>query len=634
MTARLQAPLGPVAALAAVIDVVARATAGDTAAGITRLSPALVGSAGARKLLRGQLVNPLMRSGRIAEAEAVMAIVVAAHVITDDVGSANVITAAEVAGDRLLHSALLLRLGKHDAALTILVDLAAIDPGDPAVAQLLLQALTTADRASEAAIVAKGWRGWRCIDVRLGQRALLALSRAEDREERVSLGRALLDAATLTPAAAAMVTTAALMALAPADVVALARRVIDAGIEHPGVRIDLATALVACRDRPGAIRELEAAATLAPQNCRIRAALAELLLVAGRKAEALIHADAGIAIAPNLVNLRLLRARALKQLRDFAGAADAMMDISAGAGGDAWHRQTAAALNLAGRPGDAQAVHSRAIARRASRLPTDFVGGLAGLWDRLGEVKVSTARLEWAWGLRDRAIEYDRQEWERRARWGWLADRQIFDWLECRSNETEAVMYHLTDLSVLANFFDSVRKPGTGLVISTAHLGPLFAGPLALDLIDMPSKWLGSAASIPSQTNTRSLISTSDQTAAQVTRRAIQTVEAGYALSIAVDGVMSMAAPRLIFEGQEITYSSFAARLAFRQRVPSVFVCPQWRADRVHFHTNEMPNPDHDEDIESFAERWRRAWLDQIRQCLASAPENLRLSGGLWRHIR
>jgi hypothetical protein len=103
---------------------------------------------------------------------------------------------------------------------------------------------------------------------------------------------------------------------------------------------------------------------------------------------------------------------------------------------------------------------------------------------------------------------------------------------------------------------------------------------------------------------------------------------------IAVDGAINLAAPRIQFEGQEMTYSSFAARTAHRMNVPSVFAAPKWEGDRIGFVIVPLPAAEEEEDADDFAERWKDAYLAALRDYLGGPPENLRLSGGLWRHIR
>ena len=55
----------------------------------------------------------------------------------------------------------------------------------------------------------------------------------------------------------------------------------------------------------------------------------------------------------------------------------------------------------------------------------------------------------------------------------------------------------------------------------------------------------------------------------------------------------------IVFEGQEITYSSFAARSAHRLGVPSVFCAPRWEGDRIGFVVERLPDPYEEEDADS-----------------------------------
>jgi hypothetical protein len=65
-----------------------------------------------------------------------------------------------------------------------------------------------------------------------------------------------------------------------------------------------------------------------------------------------------------------------------------------------------------------------------------------------------------------------------------------------------------------------------------------------------------------------------------------------------------------------------------------VFCAPRWEGDRIGFVVERLPDPYEEEDADSHAERWRTAYLDALRRFIGGEPQNLRLSGGLWRHIR
>jgi hypothetical protein len=65
-----------------------------------------------------------------------------------------------------------------------------------------------------------------------------------------------------------------------------------------------------------------------------------------------------------------------------------------------------------------------------------------------------------------------------------------------------------------------------------------------------------------------------------------------------------------------------------------MFCAPYWEGGRICFVLERLPDPAEGESDESFADRWRDAYLHHLRAFLGGAPENLRLSGGIWRHIR
>jgi hypothetical protein len=162
----------------------------------------------------------------------------------------------------------------------------------------------------------------------------------------------------------------------------------------------------------------------------------------------------------------------------------------------------------------------------------------------------------------------------------------------------------------------------------------MYSGPLALELLRVKCRWLASTPSVARTAYARSLISTSDQDDMQVAREFMMSVKRGLAVVIAVDGAINLAAPRIPFEGQEITYSSFGARTAHRLGVPSLFCAPKWEDGRIGFVLKQLPDPLADESADAHAERWRDAYLTALREYLGGEPENLRLSGGIWRHIR
>ena len=136
-------------------------------------------------------------------------------------------------------------------------------------------------------------------------------------------------------------------------------------------------------------------------------------------------------------------------------------------------------------------------------------------------------------------------------------------------------MYNFADeLDFLEQFNAEAREraPGKGVVYASAHIGAMYFGPLALELIGERSRWVASTPSVARTSYSETLISTSDQTETQVVRAFMQALKQDCIVVIVADGAINLAAPRVEFEGQDVTYSQFAARTAYRMGSPSAFV--------------------------------------------------------------
>jgi tetratricopeptide (TPR) repeat protein len=537
------------------------------------------------------------------------------------------------AADRLMLASVLGQLGKTDEARSILDALGLEAPADAAVATARIQRALQDGHGDAAQAIAMQFRQWEHVPVRAAHLGMLALVRGGHPQAALDLFAACPDDPDGVLTSVAINAHRDLRQMDEAD--RLARRAIKQGRGTAALHYQLGISAHEAGNHDRAVVHFTQGLECAPDDLRILAAIGEVLLVLGRPAAALIHLTRALKLAPDLVHMRVLQARGFKAIRDYDGAAREWRDIVARQPEvPQWRREAASVLNLAGRHGEARALFGDLLRTRTAALPPSFEDGLEDLWGRADQVELPSARLEWAWRLRDPAMAIPREEWTRRAQWGYLADRLIYDWLECSPERAEQAMHRLADLDTSADLLTSDASQSGGLIIVTAHIGPMFAGPLALQLLDFESVWLASSPSMPGMSYTDSLISTSDQTDAQVVRRAIHALEAGKAVGLAVDGAMSLAAPRITFEGQEITYSSFAARLGHRRRARSFFTAPLWQDGRLTFHLAPLPFPDGDEDIDTYADRWRDAYLGQLRQMLAGEPENLRLSGGIWRHVR
>jgi tetratricopeptide (TPR) repeat protein len=383
-----------------------------------------------------------------------------------------------------------------------------------------------------------------------------------------------------------------------------------------------------------ALAHFEAAVSASPSDVRALSLYGETLLRAGRYKGALAPLKQAIDLAPELEQTRVLYARALRHSMQYADAAEQFVKLVEESPDNlTWQRSAVAALSQAGRKQEAEVLFQQYVSKLGARLPDTFQDALAKLEERLDTAPIPQARFDWAWSLR-RNTEMDRAQWERAARWGHQVDHLLFDWLECREDRAEEAMQLLGELDSSERFFAPLLAAGRGVVLATAHVGPMYAGLMALELVGIPSRWVATAPSIAQTSYAAALISTADQTETQVAKACLRALGSGYVLCLAVDGAANPAAPRTTFEGQEVTYSGFAAHLAHRLGVPSVFYAPRWENGRVA-HTLEMlPAVAPGEDADTYSQRWQRAYFERLREHVAGPPENLRLSGGIWRHVK
>jgi len=537
------------------------------------------------------------------------------------------------ASDWLMLAATLRDLGEHEAAQMVLDRLVNQYPHDAAVMTAAMQHALQNGHSADAAHLADTFACWQEIPARAAQMGMSALLRDGKPERAVALGKACTETYN-GPVNALMAD--AYMAL---DNLILAnrhaRRALAAGHDTANVRLLLANVASARLEHERAIKHLTAAVETSPDNVRALVSLGELMLIRRRPKAASIYLQRALKLAPGLVHLRVLLARAYKDQRNYAAAADEFKEVLRLKPDNLQHqRQAAAVYRLANRPEEATKLLHDAVSERRKTLPTNLQAGLVELWNRTDDAIVPPARLEWAWSLRSPDTNISRDEWERRARWGWLADRLLQEWLETSPDSAEEAMSCLADLGPSAKKLEAAARSDGDMILASAHIGPLFAGPLALQLLNLRCKWLASTPSIEGMPYSVDLISTTDQSESQVVRASMAALDSGISIGIAVDGAMTMAAPRVLFEEQEVTYSSFAARLAHRKSSRSFFVAPQWLDGQLTFDVTELPRASAKEPLEPFLARWREEWFVNLRRLLRGEPENLRLSGGIWRHVR
>ncbi|TCU59819.1 tetratricopeptide repeat protein [Novosphingobium sp. PhB57] len=596
---------------------------------VSSINTDMVRAAGQSADLRRLLVTPLIQNQCLEEAADVLATIALAL--------------PPARAERQQRAGLLARVSRWDEAIALIDDLLVECEDDISLRTSQIQYRLSAGRQKEAGAITRAMEHVPG-DERLVNVMLLSLLRERDYDGAATLATRLDTSRIESPLLAGNIVQALFRARHYDAAIAAGEAFVLLGIDGPVLRSHLAQAWYEGQQgdqRFGkAIAHLEVGVRQQPENLRMVSLLGQVLLRNGNTRRALPYLEQAVAMQPAMAELRALYARALKQLGDYMAAAEqfeAVMRNSPQSSGR-WHRYVAGAMAQAGRVEEAGDLFDAWVAQRSATLPASFDAGLAALWNRVDDVHIPEARLNWAWGLRSPDCPHDRAEFDRRAKWGHLADLYLLDWLECRDDQVDEAMQHLSEeLEHVEAFIIEARAraPGKGVVFASAHVGAMYFGPLALELIGARSRWVASTPSVARTAYTENLISTSDQTDTQVARAFMQSLRQDYIVVIAADGAINLAAPRITFEGWDITFSEFAARTAHRMGSSSAFVAPVWRDDnRLGFVLEHLPMPDDGETADDYAQRWRSAYLRCLRAFLATKPENLRIAGGIWRHIR
>ena len=237
--------------------------------------------------------------------------------------------------------------------------------------------------------------------------------------------------------------------------------------------------------------------------------------------------------------------------------------------------------------------------------------------ERLDSAPIPQARLDWP---RCAATHRPTASTGSRARWGHLVDHLLFDWLECREDSVEEAMQLLGELDTGERFFAPLLAAGRGVVVATAHVGPMYAGLMALELLGIPSRWLATAPRIARSSYAAALISTADQTEAQVAKACMRALASGHVLCGRGRRGQSRRARVLRGTGSDV----------FRFRGPSgaspgraVSVLCASLGERQGGHTLALlPAATPGEDADAYALRWRQAYFEHLRAHVAGPPEN------------
>ena len=214
-------------------------------------------------------------------------------------------------------------------------------------------------------------------------------------------------------------------------------------------------------------------------------------------------------------------------------------------------------------------------------------------------------------------------------------DHFILDWLECKPKQVSEIFPYMQNLDSAADLLNEALKLGGGAFVASAHIGLLFAGPVALNFLKLDSAWIASVPDLEDNRFGNSLISTSSESESQVGRNILKSLKANKVVAIACDGSSARKESSYkLFNSHNIVLSEFIPRLAFKKKTPSFFPHIIWENNMIAVTLIKMPDPFEGEFLDDFTSRWVKFFLSQLEALIIKYPSSIRGSGGFWTALK
>ena len=535
-----------------------------------------------------------------------------------------------------LYGDILLRLGRAEKSVALLQDAVARQPDRAEAVLLLIQSLMRLEKLSNAydlAIQAKSkWLENRHLTVECAR--LLKL--VGDGDNGLDLARQIYEHHREDGELMEIAARLQLQFSSPQQAQVTCETALAGGHDGTVFQLLLAKSLLALNKPDHAIDVLQQVADLPGCDPEAMELLSELLAEKGQPRQAEKYLAKLVAADPDNVGFLVKHGMVLKLLRKNDQAGETLLRaIELDGGSEGTVRAAMACLMQTGRKQEAEKLYQTFQDKKRAVLPDSLADGLLMAGQFAKELQLPADRLNWVWEIVQKHTDPeklpDRGAWEKAAKTGYLADQLLSAWLEGKPESRKEVSQLFVGLDQTFDKISQIAATGKGLIVASAHVGPMYAGPLAFYEMGWPCKWVAAVPSLSSLGYGDLLISTIEQSELAVVDAVYKSLGKGEAVLIAVDGADHPAAATTEFEGRMIRYSDFVARASFKRNVPSAFGVSLWNGQTIRFEIFAMPRPEQGEKIEDFVARWNKAFFDQLRKVLLLGPENLRLGGGLWR---
>lgn len=494
----------------------------------------------------------------------------------------------------------------------------------------LLQAGHTELAADFSRVVSHHW----IASAQLCHLSIKALHRTGQREAAAKAARTLAQTGDIS---VDVVVEAAITLIAMRqfkDVDALAQAAGLQNSAHPlGLALLALTWVKLGRDQVAVFDLAQKAHELAPQDPRVLGVVAEIFEFFGD-----IPAALGLitAVEPDVLTPTLLERRA--KLWSLQGDhAQAARDYSAlwenAQTNRALTRKFIGALAKSGQADRAKIVYDTTLRQRAVDLGPTFKDAL----DRVGAaeplVNIPEHRFAWVEKHINPALAKDKS-WRGLAQLSADVDQTILDWVECHPEKVGEITPFIDATPEAQTLLNVAAAEGKGAFITSAHIGVLYAGPVALEKLGYASKWIASMPDVEGQGQDGRLISTQTGSISRVVKATLTALAANKIVAVAIDGAAGHKMRSALVFDANIQLSDFCVQLSFKNGTPCFFPKIIWNDSHVEIDLVAMPLSNKGETYEIFRERWVCEFTKNIEIMLKKSPHAFRGSGGFWRDVR
>lgn len=216
-------------------------------------------------------------------------------------------------------------------------------------------------------------------------------------------------------------------------------------------------------------------------------------------------------------------------------------------------------------------------------------------------------------------------DWRRRVLWADRATEILRLWwyaFPARGDEIDALIERPCRLDLL----HSALKRGKGVILVGSHLGPFPAATRAMETSGLTFRTIG-RPNFPRRNPDPDLQIVIGKNSFSPLREAMQVLRAGGILGLTADLVTDLSgydAVTVEVLGRDVQISSLAARAAYRDGAPSLWMQAYWRGrSSIEVELGGLPEPKPAETRDQFIRRWVDAYGAHLESVLKSGPENI-----------